>query len=409
MEFHWALLEPGATAWIRRVLDQVWLASQRYVRLFVSTTVDDAMRDHRQLLAAASRATAAAPRSSCAGISTAPSSPSARLHRPSTGPRPASPCARPSSPTTSPRPRPASATSRRRPRQGGPRAARRRAQPGRPCDRLGPLSGRQPAAPLRAGNRRRRHRPAVERFAPGTRVWASGRGLGVAPTARSRSGSSPPRRRWSRCRRRRRPRGRRARRGRPGRLAAVLVARARPRRRERARARCDGRVGSVAVQTARILGAGRVVAVGSDAARLERAGALGADAIVELERRLPRTARDRVRRHAADGRLRHALGAAARGGGGGRRPRRADRPPRAVGGADRDARLGPRAREADPDPRLLELRRPARRARARLPDVLAHAAGGRIEIDDAAVPLARIAEGWARQARAAAPSSSLVP
>jgi DNA-binding GntR family transcriptional regulator len=48
--FHWALLEPGASAWIERVLDQVWLASQRYVRLFVSETVDDAMADHRELL-----------------------------------------------------------------------------------------------------------------------------------------------------------------------------------------------------------------------------------------------------------------------------------------------------------------------------------------------------------------------
>lgn len=48
--FHWALLEPGASAWIQRVLDQIWLASQRYVRLFVAETVDDAMRDHRALL-----------------------------------------------------------------------------------------------------------------------------------------------------------------------------------------------------------------------------------------------------------------------------------------------------------------------------------------------------------------------
>ena len=49
-DFHWALLEPGASAWIRRVLGQVWLASQRYVRLFVSETLDDAMADHRELL-----------------------------------------------------------------------------------------------------------------------------------------------------------------------------------------------------------------------------------------------------------------------------------------------------------------------------------------------------------------------
>jgi DNA-binding GntR family transcriptional regulator len=49
-DFHWALLEPGATAWIGRVLDQLWLASQRYVRLFVSETLGDAMDDHRELL-----------------------------------------------------------------------------------------------------------------------------------------------------------------------------------------------------------------------------------------------------------------------------------------------------------------------------------------------------------------------
>jgi DNA-binding GntR family transcriptional regulator len=50
-DFHWALLEPGATAWIERTLDQIWLASQRYVRLFISETIDDAMSDHRELFA----------------------------------------------------------------------------------------------------------------------------------------------------------------------------------------------------------------------------------------------------------------------------------------------------------------------------------------------------------------------
>ena len=58
-DFHWALLEPGASAWIQRVLDQIWLASQRYVRLFVAKTVDDAMRDHRELLAACEKRDAA--------------------------------------------------------------------------------------------------------------------------------------------------------------------------------------------------------------------------------------------------------------------------------------------------------------------------------------------------------------
>lgn len=58
--FHWALLEPGASAWIKRVLEQIWTASQRYVRLFVSETLDDAMRDHRALLDACERRDGAA-------------------------------------------------------------------------------------------------------------------------------------------------------------------------------------------------------------------------------------------------------------------------------------------------------------------------------------------------------------
>jgi DNA-binding GntR family transcriptional regulator len=54
-EFHWALLEPGATAWVRRVLEQAWSAAERYVRLFVSETVERAMREHRGLVAACER------------------------------------------------------------------------------------------------------------------------------------------------------------------------------------------------------------------------------------------------------------------------------------------------------------------------------------------------------------------
>jgi NADPH2:quinone reductase len=45
----------------------------------------------------------------------------------------------------------------------------------------------------------------------------------------------------------------------------------------------SGTVGLVAVQAARLLGASRVVAAGRDHTRLERAEALGADALVELE------------------------------------------------------------------------------------------------------------------------------
>jgi NADPH:quinone reductase len=43
-----------------------------------------------------------------------------------------------------------------------------------------------------------------------------------------------------------------------------------------------GTVGSVAVQAARLLGAGRIVAAGRDAERLERARRLGADAVVHI-------------------------------------------------------------------------------------------------------------------------------
>jgi DNA-binding GntR family transcriptional regulator len=59
-EFHWAILEPGASTWIRRVLEQLWFAAQRYVRLFVTETVDVAMRDHRDLAVACEARDAAA-------------------------------------------------------------------------------------------------------------------------------------------------------------------------------------------------------------------------------------------------------------------------------------------------------------------------------------------------------------
>jgi DNA-binding GntR family transcriptional regulator len=51
-DFHWAVLEPGANAWVRRMVDQLWLAAERYVRLFVSETLDRAMQEHRELAAA---------------------------------------------------------------------------------------------------------------------------------------------------------------------------------------------------------------------------------------------------------------------------------------------------------------------------------------------------------------------
>ena len=137
------------------------------------------------------------------------------------------------------------------------------------------------------------------RFAAGTRVWASGRGFGVAfdgafserfavadevlvevPEAASDivaaalgqvglaawmslSWRAPVR---------------------PGEVVLVLGA--------------TGSVGSVAVQAAKLLGAGRVIAAGRDAARLEAASALGADATVSLE---GDDVRERLAEAAADG------------------------------------------------------------------------------------------------------------
>jgi DNA-binding GntR family transcriptional regulator len=49
-DFHWAVIEQGANPWVKRVLDQLWLAAERYVRLFHAVTFEDAMRDHRQLV-----------------------------------------------------------------------------------------------------------------------------------------------------------------------------------------------------------------------------------------------------------------------------------------------------------------------------------------------------------------------
>jgi NADPH2:quinone reductase len=122
-----------------------------------------------------------------------------------------------------------------------------------------------------------------DRFEPGTRVWASGRGLGVASDGTfaaqfvasedvlvevpadaddllaaalgvvGLAGWMPLT--WAAP-------------VRPGESVLVLGA--------------TGSVGSVAVQAARILGAGSVVAVGRDASRLARIRDLGADATAEL-------------------------------------------------------------------------------------------------------------------------------
>ena len=189
---------------------------------------------------------------------------------------------------------------------------------------------------------------------PGTRVWASGRGLGVArdgafaerfavadevlvevPEAAadlvaaalgqvglaawmSLSWLAPVR---------------------PGEVVLVLGA--------------TGSVGSVAVQVAKLLGAGRVVAVGRDQ-RPARGGRARSEP-TRPSRSTATTSRSGWPQ-AVDGApptlvLDLLCGPALEAARGRRRPGSTDRPRRPVGGADGHLRLGPRARQAAADPR----------------------------------------------------------
>jgi DNA-binding GntR family transcriptional regulator len=53
-DLHWALIAAGANVWTQRMLDPLWRATERYVRLFVTRyrSPDDALRMHRALVAA---------------------------------------------------------------------------------------------------------------------------------------------------------------------------------------------------------------------------------------------------------------------------------------------------------------------------------------------------------------------
>jgi DNA-binding GntR family transcriptional regulator len=57
-EFHWAILAPAATPWVRRVLDQLWQGAERYVRLQLSAhfaRVEESVAQHRGLAEACRR------------------------------------------------------------------------------------------------------------------------------------------------------------------------------------------------------------------------------------------------------------------------------------------------------------------------------------------------------------------
>ena len=314
------------------------LASQRYVRLFVSETVDDAMADHRQLLV------------HCEQRAGGPAAELLRRHldRTELAVREAfTPIDEQQRQLVARRARlrvRGSARGRRAPRSaarrgpGGRRAARRGAQPRRSRDRL--RAGSRPAA------RRCRTCPGSKASAASCSPRASRRGRASGPpgaasasrvTAPSPSGSPPRTRRWSRFRRlpttssRRRsvrsawPPGCRSRGSRPcapGETVLVLGA--------------TGSVGSVAVQVAKLLGASRVVAVGRDAqpARGGRRARSRRDRRAR-RRRLPGAARGCGRRRAADARARPAVRPGARGRRGRRGAGRPDRARRAVVGARR--------------------------------------------------------------------------
>jgi NADPH2:quinone reductase len=122
------------------------------------------------------------------------------------------------------------------------------------------------------------------RFSPGTRVWASGRGLGVAsdgsfaerfvaadevlvevPEAAADVAAAAF--------------------GQVGLAAFMPLSWLAPVRRDESVLvlGATGSVGSVAVQVAKLLGAGRVVAVGRDPGRLEAVRGLGADVVLSLD------------------------------------------------------------------------------------------------------------------------------
>jgi NADPH:quinone reductase-like Zn-dependent oxidoreductase len=249
------------------------------------------------------------------------------------------------------------------------------------------------------------------RFAPGTRVWASGRGLGVAadgafaerfavadevlvevPEAASDVIAAAL--------------------GQVGLAAWMSLSWLAPVRPDESVLvlGATGSVGSVGVQAAKLLGAGRVVAAGRDPGKLEVAGALGADATVSLDG-------DDVRDRLAD-----AVDGA---------------PPTLV----LDLLYGPPLEAAltvvAPGARIAHLGQSAAPA-ITLPsgfvrgkqlqilgysnfavpldalangyaEVIGHAVAGRLHLDAEAVPLDRVGDAWARQARGHDVKLVLVP
>lgn len=160
-----------------------------------------------------------------------------------------------------------------------------------------------------------------------------------------------------------------------------------------------GAVGTIAVQAAKLLGAGRVVAAGRDAAGLERAARLGADATVDLG--APHDDLAQRLRDAAGGGVdvtidplwgAPAVAAVAAANVGARHVQ--------IGGsASTEAKLSPDFRQTMTSllgytSRLV----PLADQRAAYERMAAHAAAGEIVVEVERFPLAQVEEAWARQA-----------
>ncbi|HEX7290924.1 MAG TPA: zinc-binding alcohol dehydrogenase family protein [Conexibacter sp.] len=174
-----------------------------------------------------------------------------------------------------------------------------------------------------------------------------------------------------------------------------------------------GIVGQLAVQAARLLGAGRVVAAGRDRAMLERARELGADAVVDLGAVAPGEPLTQAFREAAGGDVdvvhdplwgAPAAAALAALGVGGRLVQLGQ----SAGAEATFASVPIRGRHLD----LLgymnylvppDVRRDAYRT------LVEHAVGGRLAVEVERLPLAQVAEAWERVQRSAHRKLVLAP
>jgi NADPH2:quinone reductase len=176
-----------------------------------------------------------------------------------------------------------------------------------------------------------------------------------------------------------------------------------------------GTVGLLAVQVAKLLGASRVVAVGRDTGRLERASRLGADAVVPLgedfAERLRLVVAPRPPTLILDMLWGDALEASVKIAARGARIINVGQAPEA------DAQDAPTAAVSSADLRAKRLELigwsnyaapPARLAEG-YRDLLGHAAAGRVEIELETIPLADADKAWQRFAAGGAPKLVIVP